>query len=78
MKLAQELPDVTNEVMLLRAFLTLGSIIESSYDHFRKENLPMRSYFPRKEPALLHVGAKITQLRKGNNGLGHVGLDFES
>lgn len=38
-KLALELPDITNEVMFLRAFLTLGSIIESPYDLYRK-NLP--------------------------------------
>lgn len=67
-KLAMELPDVTNEVMLLRAFLTLGFIIELSLDLFKKENLPLKSYFPRKEPPLLHVGALITELRKEAKG----------
>lgn len=37
-KLAMELPDVTSEVMLLRAFLTLGFIIESSLDLFKKKS----------------------------------------
>ncbi|XP_016075900.1 PREDICTED: regulator of microtubule dynamics protein 3 isoform X2 [Miniopterus natalensis] len=83
-KLAMELPDVTNEVMLLRAFVTLGSIIESSLDLFKKENLPTKSYFPRKECILLHVGAMITAQKGskgpflGISGLGNVGIDFGS
>lgn len=83
-KLAMELPDVTNEVMLLRAFVTLGSIIESSLDLFKKENLPTKSYFPRKESILLHVGAMITAQKGskgpflGISGLGNVGIDFGS
>lgn len=50
-----------------------------------KENLPLRSYFPRKESILVHVDAMLTELRKeqrafltGYSGLGNVGLDFES
>lgn len=45
-KLALELPDVTNEVMLSRVFLTLGSIIKSSHDLFRKRKSSLEILFP--------------------------------